>query len=91
MLRAAGIAHRRVYDFRATFATCAVESGVELLYFARIMRTSVAQIEDTYARWLTRTDAQLRTVLDAYDAKARSTARSAAASLDNTGFPETLM
>lgn len=66
-LRAAGVVHRRVYDCRATFATWAIESGVELLYLARIMGTSVAQIEDTYARWLTRSDEQLRGLLDEYD------------------------
>jgi integrase len=66
-LRAAGIPHRRVYDCRHTFATWTIESGVEVLYLARIMGTSVAQIEDTYARWLKRTDEQLRSLLDAYD------------------------
>lgn len=66
-IRAAGIAHRRVYDCRHTFATWAIESGVEVLYLARIMGTSVAQIEDTYARWLKRTDDEVRGLLDAYD------------------------
>jgi hypothetical protein len=28
---------------------------------------SVVQIEDTYARWLKRTDDQLRSMFDAYD------------------------
>src|SRR5690242_8379728 len=32
------------------------------------MGTSVTQIEDTYARWLKRTDEQLRAAFDAYDA-----------------------
>jgi hypothetical protein len=32
------------------------------------MGTSVTQLEDTYARWLKRTDEQLRAALDAYDA-----------------------
>jgi hypothetical protein len=31
------------------------------------MGTSVTQLEDTYARWLTRTDDQLRAAFDAYD------------------------
>jgi hypothetical protein len=35
--------------------------------------TSVAQIEDTYARWLTRTDEQLRGLLDDYDVKVVAT------------------
>ena len=68
-LRAAGIDHRRVYDCRHTFATWAIESGVTLWYLATIMGTSVTQLEDTYARWLTRTDEQLRAAFDAYDAK----------------------
>jgi integrase len=70
-LRAAGIEHRRVNDCRHTFATWAIESGaVELWYLAKIMGTSVVQLEDTYARWLNRTDEQLRAALDAYDARA---------------------
>ena len=38
------------------------------------MGTSTAQVEDTYARWLKRTDDQLRATFDAYDdsAAARS-------------------
>jgi integrase len=66
--RAAGIQHRRVYDCRHTFATWAIESGdVQLWYLATIMGTSVVQLEDTYARWLNRTDDQLRAAFDSYD------------------------
>ena len=36
------------------------------------MGTSIVQIEDTYARWLKRTDDQLRAAFDAYDAAAAS-------------------
>ena len=69
-LRAAGIKHRRVYDCRHTFATWAIESGdVQLWYLATIMGTSVTQLEDTYARWLTRTDERLRAAFDAYDTR----------------------
>ena len=68
-LRAAGIEHRRVNDMRHTFATWAIESGtVELPFLARIMGTSTSQLEDTYFRWLKRTDDQLRASFDAYDA-----------------------
>jgi integrase len=66
-LRAAGIEHRRIYDMRHTFATWAIESGVLLWQLATIMGTSVSQLEDTYARWLRRTDEQIRAVFDAYD------------------------
>ena len=71
-LRCLPLEHRRVYDCRHTFATWAIESGVELLYLARVMGTSVAQIEDTYARWLKRTDDQFRGLLDAYDVAVRA-------------------
>ena len=64
------IKHRRVYDCRHTFATWAIESGdVQLWYLATIMGTSVTQLEDTYARWLTRTDDKLRAAFDAYDVR----------------------
>ena len=69
-LRAAGLEHRRIYDFRHTFATWAIEDGVPLWQLATIMGTSVVQIEDTYARWLKRTGEQLRAAFDAYDARA---------------------
>ena len=66
-LRAAGLEHRRIYDCRHTFATWAIEDGVPLWQLATIMGTSVVQIEDTYARWLKRTDEQLRAAFDAHD------------------------
>ena len=66
-LRAAGLEHRRIYDCRHTFATWAIESGVHLWHRATIMGTSVVQLEDTYARWLKRTDDQIRDTFDAYD------------------------
>ena len=66
--RAAGIDHRRIYDCRHTFATWAIESNVVPLWqLATIMGTSVVQLEDTYARWLDRTDDQLRAAFDSYD------------------------
>lgn len=70
-LRAAGVDHRRVVDMRHTFATWAIENGMHLWHLATIMGTSVTQLEDTYARWLKRTDDQLRAAFDAYDATAR--------------------
>ena len=52
---------------RHTFCTWSIESGVQLWYIAQVMGTSVRELEDTYARWLTRTDDALRAVFDAYD------------------------
>lgn len=67
-LRAAGVDHRPVKAMRHTFATWAIESGkVELSYLARIMGTSVRELEDTYFRWLQRTDERLRAAFDEYD------------------------
>jgi integrase len=68
-LEAAGVEHRRIYDSRHTFATWAIEAGIQLWHLATVMGTSVVQLEDTYARWLKRTDDHLRAAFDAYDAK----------------------
>jgi integrase len=69
-LRAARIEHWRIYDCRHTFATWAIESGIHLWHLATIMRTSGVQLEDTYARWLKRTDDHLRADFEHYDARA---------------------
>lgn len=69
-LRAAGIPHRRINDMRHTFATWAIESGIQGSYLAVVMGTSIRELEDTYFRWLRRTDEQLREALDAYDVAA---------------------
>jgi len=53
---------------RQTFATWAIEDGpIPLAQLATIMGTSIRELEDTYHRWLRRTDDQLRAALDAYD------------------------
>jgi integrase len=75
-VRAAGIDHRRVYDCRHTFATWAIEDGrMSLIHLATIMGTSVRQLEDTYFRWLSRTDEQVRTYLDEYDSASAAGSR----------------
>ncbi len=68
-LRAAGIAHRRVYDTRHTFATWAIRDGVPTLTLAKLMGTSAQQLEDTYVRWLKADADNLRAVFDAADRK----------------------
>jgi integrase len=67
-LKAAGIPHRRVYDLRHTFATWSIASGVPTLTLAKLMGTSVGQLEDTYVRWLKGDADRLRDVFDAADA-----------------------
>lgn len=66
----AGIPHRRIYDCRHTFATWAITAGVPTLTLAQVMGTSVAQLEDTYVRWLKTTADQVRMLLEAADAMA---------------------
>jgi integrase len=67
-LRAAGVPHRRVYDCRHTFASWAIAGGVQLFSLARIMGTSVAQIDATYGHLLPDSEEYLRGLLDAFDA-----------------------
>jgi hypothetical protein len=43
---------------------------MSLVLLARVMGTSVRELEDTYVRWLARTDDQVRMTLDTYDAAA---------------------
>ena len=43
---------------------------MSLVLLARVMGTSVRELEDTYVRWLTHTDDQVRAALDTYDAAA---------------------
>ncbi len=66
-LRAAGIEHRRVYDCRHTFAFWAIAGGMQLFYLARIMGTSVAQLDATYGHLLPDSEDYLRGLLDAWD------------------------
>jgi integrase len=67
-LKATGIEHRRVYDCRHTFASWAIAGGVQLFYLARIMGTSVQQIDQTYGHLLPDSEEYLRGLLDNYDA-----------------------
>jgi integrase len=74
-LRAAGIEHRRVYDCRHTFASWAIAGGVQLFYLARIMGTSVAQIDATYGHLLPDSEEYLCGLLDSYDGGRAKSAR----------------
>lgn len=49
-LRGAGLDPRGPYTIRHSFATWAIESGVQLSYLATIMGTSVRELESTYFR-----------------------------------------
>jgi len=73
-VKAAGLEHRRVYDCRHTFATGAIAGGMQLFYLARIMGTSVAQIDATYGHLMPDSEQYLRGLLDAFNRRAASSA-----------------
>jgi integrase len=66
--RAADVEYRRVYDARHTFASWAIAGNLQLFYLARIMGTSVSQIDQTYGHLLPDSEEYLRGLLDNYDA-----------------------
>ena len=68
-LRAAGLAGHRIYDLRHTFASFSIAANVPLFYLARIMGTSVAQIDATYGHLLPDSEGFLRGLLDEWDAR----------------------
>jgi len=80
-IRASGIEHRRVYDLRHTFASFAIAAGMSPFYLARIMGTSVAQIDATYGHLLPDSKDYLRGLLDAYDDRAAPERKRSAADL----------
>ena len=69
-LEAAGLPKLRPYAMRHTFASFAIAAGVSLFYLARIMGTSVEQIDRTYGHLLPDSEEYLRGLLDAFDAPA---------------------
>src|SRR5262245_52923859 len=68
-LKAAGVAHRRIYDMRHTFATWSLAAGMSIFTLARRMGTSVQVIDQTYGHLAQDADEHDRDLLDAYDAK----------------------
>ena len=66
-LEAAGLAHAVPYAMRHTFASFAIAAGVSLFYLARLMGSSVEQIDRTYGHLLPESEEYLRGLLDAYD------------------------
>ena len=64
---AAGIAHRRIYDLRHTYATWSLAAGVDIFTLARRMGTSVQMIDQTYGHLVTGADVYERELLDAFD------------------------
>ena len=65
-LECAGLPHVVPYAVRQTFASLAIAAGVSLFYLARIMGTSVDQIDRTYGHLLPDSEAYLRGLLDTF-------------------------
>jgi integrase len=73
-LRAAGIAHRRIYDLRHTYATWSLAAGVDLFTLSRRMGTSLAMIDATYGHLAPDADERERVLLNEYDSLTKSAA-----------------
>ena len=71
-LRAAGIAPRRIYDMRHTFATWSLAAGMNIFTLARRMGTSLQMIDRTYGHLAAGADEWERELLDGFDERGRS-------------------
>jgi integrase len=66
-LDGAGLPKLVPYSMRHTFASFAIAAGVSLFYLARLMGSSVEQIDRTYGHMLPDSEEYLRGLLDAFD------------------------
>jgi integrase len=73
-LDAAGLAPMVPYAMRHSFASFSIAAGVSLFYLARLMGTSVEQIDKTYGHLLPDSEEYLRGLLDTYDQAAAKAA-----------------
>ena len=84
-LEAAGVAHRRIYDLRHTYATWSLAAGVDIFTLSRRMGTSVAMIDRTYGHLAAGADEYERELLDAYDARSAAIGRCVGAGTSEAG------
>ena len=66
-VRAAGLEHRTPYAMRHTFASFAIAAGIATFEIARMMGTSIEQIEKTYGHLLPDALERGRAALEAFD------------------------
>ena len=66
-VRAAGLEHRTPYALRHTFASFAIAAGIATFEIARMMGTSIEQIERTYGHLLPDAIDRGRAALEAFD------------------------
>jgi integrase len=67
-VRAAGLKHRPPYALRHSFAAWSIAAGIGLFELARLMGTSVEQIDRTYGHLLPDSLDRARTALDSFNA-----------------------
>ena len=68
-LEAAGLPKLTPYAMRHSFASFSIAAGVSLFYLARLMGTSVEQIDKTYGHALSDSEDYLRGLLDRFDSR----------------------
>jgi integrase len=66
-VRAAGLEHRTPYSLRHTFASFAIAAGIPTFEIARMMGSSIEQIEKTYEHLLPDALERGRAALEAFD------------------------
>jgi integrase len=71
-LESAGVTARVPYAMRHTFASFAIAAGVSLFYLARLMGSSVEQIDRTYGHMLPDSEDYLRGLLNVFDSASGS-------------------
>jgi integrase len=71
-VKAAGLEHRTPYALRHTFASFSIAAGIPTFEIARMMGTSVEQIEKTYGHLLPDALDRGRAALEAFDARSAS-------------------
>jgi integrase len=69
-VKAAGLEHRTPYALRHTFASFAIAAGIPTFEIARMMGTSIEQIEKTYGHLLPDALERGRAALEAFDGRA---------------------
>jgi integrase len=74
-VKAAGLEYRPPYALRHSFAAWSIAAGIGLLELARMMGTSVEQIDRTYGHMLPDSIDRARTALEAFGAESLSAAR----------------
>jgi integrase len=71
-VKAAGLEHRTPYSLRHTAASFAIAAGIPTFEIARMMGTSIQQIETTYGHLLPDALDRGRAALEAFDVRAAS-------------------